>query len=122
VAGALRICDYVNKPVVLSFLFLRGAKCEPQFDRLEQIHRQFPSVNVIGVFFERNRGKVRDAVREHGWTFPIVVDRDGAISNLYAIGGCPTTVFATRGGTVRKTVPHVMAPAELEREVKAVGG
>ena len=104
VPGALNICDQEDKPVVLSFLFLRGADCEPQFDRLDRVARQFAGqVNVIGVFFERDRGKVRKEVKKHGWTFPIVVDRDGAISNLYAVGGCPTTVFADRGGRVRAT-------------------
>ena len=104
VPGSLNICDQEDKPVVISFLFLRGADCEPQFDRLDRVARQFAGkVNFVGVFFERDRDKVRDAVKKHGWSFPIVVDRDGAVSNLYAVGGCPTTVFADRGGRVRAT-------------------
>jgi hypothetical protein len=104
VPGSLNICDQEDKPVVISFLFLRGADCEPQFDRLNRVAPRFAGkVNFIGVFFERDRDKVREAVKKHGWTFPIVVDRDGAISNLYAVGGCPTTVFADRGGRVRAT-------------------
>jgi peroxiredoxin len=114
VPGSLNICDYEDKPVVLSFLFLRGADCEPQFDRLERVWREFGGrVNVIGIFFERDRDKVRDAVREHGWRFPIVVDRDGAITNLYAVGGCPTTVFAARGGRVRETRTGDLSEAQL---------
>jgi peroxiredoxin len=104
VPGSLNICDYWNKPVVLSFLFLRGAKCEPQFDQLERVRRKYgDQVNVIGVFFERDRDRVRDVVKKHDWNFPLVVDRDGAITNLYAVGGCPTTVFAERGGKVVDT-------------------
>ena len=30
------------------------------------------------------------------------MDRDGAVVNLYGIGVCPTTVFSTSGGTVRR--------------------
>ncbi len=104
VPGSLNICDQWDKPVVISFLFERGAKCEPQFDRLERVRRRYGDrVNVIGVFFERDRKKVRKVVAKHDWNFPVVVDRDGAITNLYAVGGCPTTVFATAGGTVRET-------------------
>jgi peroxiredoxin len=104
VPGSLNICDQWNKPVVLSFLFLRGAKCESTFDTLDRLRRDFPGVNFVGVLFERNRGKARAVVRKHGWTFPLVVDPDGAVTNLYAIGGCPTTVLAARGGTVRETL------------------
>jgi hypothetical protein len=102
IPGTLNICDQENKPVVISFLFLRGANCKPQFDRVDRVARQFAgTVNVIGVFFERDRDKIRDTVKKEGWRFPIVVDHDGALTNLYAVGGCPTTVFADKGGIVR---------------------
>ena len=31
------------------------------------------------------------------------VDEDGAIANLYGVGGCPTTIFARPGGRVLDT-------------------
>ena len=39
-----------------------------------------------------------DIVREHGWTVPVGLDRDGAVSNLYRVGVCPTIVLAYPGG------------------------
>ena len=33
---------------------------------------------------------------------PVGVDHDGAVVNVYGIGVCPTTVFSTPGGTVRR--------------------
>ncbi len=104
IEGSLNICDQWDKPVVVSFLFVRGADCEPQWDRLERVRREFAGrVNFIGVFFERDRDRVRDIVDKHDWRFPIVVDGDGVVANLYAVGGCPTTVFADAGGRVRET-------------------
>ena len=121
VPGSLNICDQEDKPVVISFLFLRGADCEPQFDRLDRVARQFAGkVNFIGVFFERDRGKVRDAVKKHRWSFPVVVDRDGAVSNLYAVGGCPTTVFADRGGRVRATRTGNLDERQLARLIQGL--
>jgi hypothetical protein len=114
VPGSLNICDRWDKPIVLSFLFLRGAHCEPEFDRLERVRREFAGrVEVIGVFFERDRGRVRDVVKKHRWGFPLVVDRDGAITNLYAVGGCPTTVFAAKGGKVRETRTGDLSEGDL---------
>jgi hypothetical protein len=121
VPGSLNICDQWNKPVVISFLFLRGAHCEPEFDSMQQVRRQFGDrVNFIGVFFERDRGKVRDVVKKHGWNFPIVVDHDGAITNLYAVGGCPSTVFAFRGGKVRRTVNGKLDAPHMRAQVQAI--
>ena len=118
VPGSLNICDQENKPVVISFLFLRGANCKPQFDRVDRVWKQFGgTVNVIGVFFERDRDKVRDIVKDHGWRFPIVVDHDGALTNLYAVGGCPTTVFADKGGIVRATRTGNLDERQLARMI-----
>ena len=115
VPGSLNICDQWNKPVVVSFLFLRGADCEPQFDRLERVRRRYAGkVNVVGVFFDRNRDEIRDVVKKHDWRFPVVVDRDGALTNAYAVGGCPTTVFAARGGKVQETRTGDLSERQLD--------
>lgn len=114
VPGSLNICDKWDKPIVMSFLFLRGARCQPQFDRIERVRREFGDrVNFIGVFFDRDRAKIREVARKHDWNFPLVVDRDGAVTNLYAVGGCPTTVFADRGGIVRDTRTSALSEQEL---------
>jgi hypothetical protein len=121
VPGSLNICSQENKPVVVSFLFLRGANCKPQFDRIDRAYQRFGrDVNFVGVFFERDRAKVRDAVKKHRWRFPIVVDRDGAITNLYAVGGCPTTVFANKGGTVRLTRTGNLDDSQLARLIQGL--
>ena len=121
VAGSLNICDQWDKPVVLSFLFVRGAKCEPQFDAVERVRRKYGErVNFVGVFFERDRDRIDEVVRKHDWKFPLVVDRDGAITNLYAVGGCPTTVFAERGGKVRVTRIAELNERQLSGDIDAI--
>jgi peroxiredoxin len=121
VPGSLNICDKWDKPVVMSFLFLRGAKCEGEFDTIERVRRRYGDrVNFIGVFFERNRGKIEDVVKKHSWKFPLVVDRDGAVTNLYSVGGCPTTVVADRGGRVRETHNGTLDENRLNRLVAEV--
>jgi hypothetical protein len=41
---------------------------------------------------------VERIVSERGWTMPVGWDRDGAVSNIYRIGVCPTVAFAFPGG------------------------
>ena len=118
VRGSLNICDQWDRPVVIGFLFRRGADCGPAFDQLERARREFPQVRVLGVLFERDRDKVDDVVGGKNWNFPIVVDRDGAVTNLYAVGGCPTTVFAERGGKVSETVVGELDDHELRRRLR----
>jgi hypothetical protein len=41
---------------------------------------------------------VRRIAAERGWRIPVGYDRDGAVSDLYLVGVCPTVAFAYPGG------------------------
>ncbi len=98
-AGAIRVCDLFDKPLAISFWFTRGGDCIPSQDAFDRVARRFGDrVNFLSVNVRDDAGSVADIVREHGWTVPVGLDRDGAVSNLYRVGVCPTIVLAYPGG------------------------
>jgi peroxiredoxin len=116
--GALNTCELRRKPVVMTFMFTRLADCTPQLDRVERIRREFPGVNFVGVIIRQKKKDAAKLVRAHHWGFPVLLDRDGEVSNIYGIGGCPTTVFARRGGRVRASIPGNLPLARLRAEIR----
>lgn len=98
----VNVCELRRKPLVLTFLVTRGADCEPQVDRVERMADEFPQVQFATVVSGDEREDVERIVQRRRWTMPVAVDRDGAVVNLYGIGVCPTTVFSTPGGKVRR--------------------
>ena len=46
------------------------------------------------------------------------IDRTGAVARLYGVGGCPTTIFARRGGTVAETRFGNLTESELSEAVR----
>ena len=104
VPGAIRVCDLFDKPLVLSFWFTRGGDCEDQEDVFEQAYRRYsPRVNFLAIDVRDSDSEVRKLIGERNWTHPIGLDRDGALSNLYRVGGCPTFVYAYPGGILQHT-------------------
>jgi hypothetical protein len=100
----VNVCELRRKPLVLTFIFDRGADCYPQVDRTERVMASLPGVNFATVFFtHKKRDQVRALVAERRWKQPVGVDPDGAVANLYGVGGCPTTIFARAGGKVATT-------------------
>ena len=98
-AGAIRICDLFNRPLALSFWFTRGANCIPAQDALDEIAPQYRGrVNFLSINVRDDPADVRSIAQEHGWSIPVGYDRDGAVSDLYRVGGCPTLAFAYPGG------------------------
>jgi hypothetical protein len=99
VEGAIRVCDLFDRPLVLSFWFTRGGECERTEDELEAAYRRYRDrVNFLSVNVRDDRESVRKLIAERGWTHPVGLDPDGALSNLYRIGGCPTFLFVYPGG------------------------
>jgi peroxiredoxin len=116
--GAMNVCELRKKPVVMTFMFTRLADCAPQMDRVERVRKEFPEVNFVGVIIRQKKKDAAKLVREHHWGFPVMLDRDGQVSNIYGIGGCPTTIFARKGGKVRATRLGKLSEAQLRAEVR----
>jgi hypothetical protein len=87
---------------------------------VERVWREFPQVTFVGVFSGEEREKVAELSRERGWDFRVAVDPDGAVTNLYGVGGCPTTTYAYRGGEVRENDLGGLSEGELRDRVRAL--
>jgi hypothetical protein len=119
----VNVCELRRKPLVLTFIFDRGADCYPQVDRTERVRADLRGVNFATVFFtHKPRDQVRRLVEERGWRQPVGVDPDGLVANLYGVGGCPTTVFARAGGRVAATALGNLTEAELRRRALRLAG
>jgi thiol-disulfide isomerase/thioredoxin len=95
----IRVCDLFDKPLVISFWFMERADCLPTQDVVNQVAQRFKGeVNFLSIDIRDDRNDARDVVQQRGWTIPVGYDADGAVSNLYRVGGCPTVAFAYPGG------------------------
>ncbi len=102
VRGAIRVCDLFDRPLVLSFWFTKGVPtpdCLPTQDALNRVAGRYRGrVNFLSIDVRDDPSTVRDIVADRGWRIPVGYDRDGAVSDLYRVGGCPTLAFAYPGG------------------------
>jgi hypothetical protein len=95
----IRVCDLFDKPLVISFWFTKGADCLPAQDVVDSVARRYSGqVNFLSIDVRDDREDARAIVSDRGWTIPVGYDADGAVSNLYRVGGCPTVAFAYPGG------------------------
>jgi hypothetical protein len=118
VSGAIRVCDLFGKPLVLSFWFTKGGDCEAEQDVFETVYRRFGDrVNFLAIDVRDEPDEVRRLISERHWTHPVGLDRDGALSNLYRVGGCPSFVYAYPGGILQGTSIGELTEAELTKRV-----
>lgn len=100
-AGAIRVCDLFDRPLVISFWFTKGGDCAAQQDIVDSVYRRYRGrVNFLSVDIHDSRETVKELIRRHGWQMPVGYDRDGAVGSLYKVGGCPTIAYVYPGGTL----------------------
>jgi thiol-disulfide isomerase/thioredoxin len=98
----IRVCDLFDKPLVISFWFTRGGDCLPTQDVVDEVASRYRGrVNFLSVNVRDERESVREIIAERGWEISVGHDADGAVSNIYRVGVCPTVAFAYPGGILR---------------------
>lgn len=120
-AGAIRVCDLFDRPLVLSFWFSRGGNCVQQQDVVDRVYERYRGrVSFLSLDVRDDRGTVRELIRAHRWRMPVGYDRDGAVAALYRIGGCPTFAYAYPGGTLQEASIGELTAAQLEAHIRAL--
>jgi hypothetical protein len=116
-AGAIRVCDLFDRPLVISFWFTKGGDCADQQDIVDRVYRRYRDrVNFLSLDVRDDRDTVRELVRRHRWKLPVGYDRDGAVASLYKVGGCPTFAYAFPGGTLESAgIGDLTAPQLVDR-------
>jgi hypothetical protein len=103
--GAIRVCDLFDRPLVLSFWFTNPDDCPPTQDAVDAVADRFGErVNFLSIAVRGDRDEIEQIVRERGWELPVGWDRDGAVSNIYRVGVCPTVAFAFPGGEFQRAI------------------
>jgi hypothetical protein len=121
VKDAIRVCDYFDRPLVMVAWFKRGCdSCRPQLDTVERVRSRFPGVNFLGLDIKDSLGNAGKEVRDHGWRFPMALDRNGDVSRIYAIAGGPTLFFAYPGGVLQRIVRGALDDRAFVAHVEAL--
>ena len=119
-AGVVNVCDLRRRPLAITFVATGGSGCVVQLDRVERVRRAFPGVQFLGVISRKSLSDAAAIARSHHWGFPVALDRDAALFNLFGIGDCPTTVFARRGGISMGSRRGDLSEVRLSAELRAL--
>ena len=77
--------------------------CRKEFPLLDQIYKKYKGVGftLVGVNVEPDAKDAENFIAKTPVSFPIVFDKDSAVSRLYHVSGMPTTVLIDRKGVLR---------------------
>jgi peroxiredoxin len=104
--GALRICDYFRRPLVLVVWSTKCGDCDRQVDLAQRAQSRTRRANFVAVATADSREQAAKRVRERGWTIPVAADPDGAVIALYNLVVPPATFFICPAGRGSARIQH----------------
>jgi len=99
--GELSLSELRGKRVLLVFSSPQCGPCNTLAPELEKFHREHPEMGLVMISkgeAKENRAKVK----EHGLTFPIVLQHQWEISRRYAMFATPVAYLIDESGTIQQ--------------------
>ncbi len=125
--GQLRLSDLQGKPVLVNFWASWCTPCRkemPEIVRAYNAHKD-SGFTVVAVDLQENNDQITSFRQEFGMTFPVAIDRTGAVGDAWHIGGSvdgiPSSYFVDAHGVVQSRTLGPLTPETLAQQLKAIG-
>lgn len=108
-------------PVVLNFWATWCPPCRVEMPYFENVNDLYAGdVAVLGLNQAESAETIVEYARDHGLTYPLLVDSDMKVNNLYGVLNLPTTVFIDKNGVVREVLIGTISQAVLEDRIETL--
>lgn len=122
------LSDYKGKTVVLNFWATWCPPCRAEMPDIQNIYEGYESteddsVVILGIAApgqgqEQNEEGITSFLTKNGYTYPVLMDTDGAVFGSYGIYSYPTTFFINTDGKVFGYINGQMSQSILENAIQ----
>ncbi len=97
---AITLSDMEGQVVVLDFWATWCNPCIKEMPHLQELYEQHAGqeVVVLAINVMEERGDVAEFMAEYGYTFTVLLDGDGRVTDDYGVKGIPSTIIVDREG------------------------
>ena len=121
VFDAKKIIDetvFLHHVSVLNVFATWCISCRAEHSTLMDLHREMPSVQMIGLAFKDNKNDVIGYLKKSGNPFDVVVDdKAGNVGIDLGVYGTPETFVIDQQGIIRNKITGPMSPENLKQEL-----
>lgn len=109
-----------DKPLLLNYWASWCGPCTYEAPHIQALFEKYKDrIDIYGVNTTKNDffPDVKEMVKKFNLTFPILLDKEGTVTNLYNVQVLPTSYFIDKQGAI-VDVTFLLEPEELERKIK----
>jgi peroxiredoxin len=99
----LRLEEYRGQVVLINFWASWCGPCRQEMPLLDRLHHRYEDAGfaVLGVNVEGEAEPAQEIVDKTNVTFPVLIDEDQKVSEMYNLEAMPSTVVVDRDGVIR---------------------
>lgn len=111
--------DLGGQVVIVNFWATWCPPCRAEMPEIQNAYEKYrlQGLTVLAVDVAEDPETITPFVQEFKLTFPILLDRDTAVTKRYQVNGLPTTFFVGRDGVIRATNLGGMNRAFIEAQL-----
>ena len=116
---SVRLSDYRGKTVVLKFWSPDCEPCRDDVATMKQAYQKLggPTVAFITVSAHTSKTRTESFSTEQNIEYPVVIDEQGTIANLYNVTGIPFTYVIDANGKITSAKVGPRSMSELEKDI-----
>lgn len=117
------LSQYRGNIVLLNFWATWCKPCTTEMPAMQAAYDRWRDKGfvVLAVNELEDEEKVRAHIREYKHTFPVLMDRENRVANLYGVYGLPVSVFIDEAGAVRSYIKGgLLTEQTIEDEIAKI--
>ncbi len=95
--------DYQGKIVILTFWTTWCEPCKYDMPLIQEVYDKYAKYGlvVLAVNVKENYTRAANYIKEKAYTFPVLLDENGAVSQEYCVPAFPSTIFIDKQGIIK---------------------
>lgn len=118
----VKLSSLKGKAVVVNFWATWCYPCREEIPDLQKSYEENKDKGfvILGVNIKENESKVSKFAKDYNMTYPILLDTDGTISDVYKVFGVPTSFFIDKNGLIKDSFIGMLTKEDISKRLEMI--